>query len=252
MEIRRRQFRDMYRKLQIKRIIRKSHKINPKTDTKDGSNPQHNLVLDTQFSSSNFSLPLTTEIDLIGCERTTKSCIGPVYNMKPFYTYLKKHTPPCCLDKMKSTFHHVLDEFETVGIRYWLDNAALKTAIETGLLSPDAYEIDISFNSDDLERSASLKKAQVRPFSDPEGFYWIKATDGQYFRVQFSKINQVGVNLLPFEIKANRVRPNGFFGWKAKEFSAEFLHPMSTVVFLGKNVMCPNNVREYLDYKLIK
>ncbi|CAD7015386.1 unnamed protein product [Ceratitis capitata] len=251
-EIRRRQFRELYKKLQIKRIIRRSHKVITKSDTKDGtggSSSHHNLVLDTQFSSSNFSLPLVTEIDLIGCERTTKSCVGTVYNNRPFYIYLDKHTPPCCLDKLKSTFNHVLEEFENVGIRYWLDNQALRTAIETNRLHPDAYEIDISFNVNDLERSNAMKKSQNKPYVDNEGFYWIKATDGHYFKVQFSKINQIGVNLLPFEINGNEVRPSGFFGWKAKEFSADYLHPMSTVLFLGKNVMCPNNVREFLDFK---
>ncbi|XP_058976576.1 ribitol 5-phosphate transferase FKRP-like [Musca domestica] len=252
-DIRRRQFREMYKKLQIKRIVRRSHKVSIKSDSKDSSsyNAQHNLVLDTQFSSSNFSLPQVTDIDLIGCERTTKSCVGTVYNQRPFYVYLGKHTPPCCLDKLKSTFNHVLEEFENVGIRYWLDNQALRTAIDTNRLSPDAYDIDISFNVNDLERSNSLKKSQNKPYVDNEGFYWIKATDGHYFKVQFSKINQIGVNLLPFEISGNVVKPNGFFGWKAKPFSADFLHPMSTVLFLGKNIMCPNNVRDYLEFKSI-
>ncbi|XP_011205600.2 ribitol 5-phosphate transferase FKRP [Bactrocera dorsalis] len=251
-EIRRRQFKELYKKLQIKRIIRRSHKVITKSDTKEsggGGGSHHNLVLDTQFSSSNFSLPLVTEIDLIGCERTTKSCVGTVYNNRPFYIYLDKHTPPCCLDKLKTTFNHVLEEFENVGIRYWLDNQALRTAIETNHLHPDAYEIDISFNVNDLERSNAMKKSQNKPYVDNEGFYWIKATDGHYFKVQFSKINQIGVNLLPFEINGNEVRPSGFFGWKAKEFSADYLHPMSTVLFLGKSVMCPNNVREFLDFK---
>lgn len=250
-EIRRRQFKELYKKLQIKRIIRRSHKVISKTDAKEsgGGGSHHNLVLDTQFSSSNFSLPLVTEIDLIGCERTTKSCVGSVYNNRPFYIYLEKHTPPCCLDKLKTTFNHVLEEFENVGIRYWLDNQALRTAIDTNHLHPDAYEIDISFNVNDLERSNAMKKSQNKPYVDNEGFYWIKATDGHYFKVQFSKINQIGVNLLPFEINGNEVRPSGFFGWKAKEFSADYLHPMSTVLFLGKSVMCPNNVREFLDFK---
>ncbi|XP_030387249.1 fukutin-related protein [Scaptodrosophila lebanonensis] len=254
MELRRRQFRDMYRKLQIKRIVRRTHKVNTKASTNsNNANWQpHSLVLDSQFSSSNFSLPQVTEIDLFGCERTTKSCIGTVYNNRPFYYYLGKHTPPCCLDKLKTTFNHVLEEFENVGIRYWLDNYSLKSAIETNQLSPDAYDIDISFNVQDLERSNAMKKSQSKPFVDNEGFYWIKATDGHYFRVQFSKLNQVGVNLLPYEITGNEVRANGFFGWKASSFSADYLHPMSTVLFLGKSVMCPNNVLEYLESKDIK
>lgn len=252
MELRRRQFREMYKKLQIKRLVRRIHRLGGKAAAREGNWQPHSPVLDAQFSSSNFSLPLVTDIDLFGCERTTKSCIGSVYNQRPFYSYLGKHTPPCCLDKLRTTFNHVLDEFENVGIRYWLDNYALKSAIETNQLSPDAYDIDISFNVQDLERSNAMKKSQSKPTVDHEGFYWIKATDGHYFRVQFSKVNQVGVNLLPYEISGNEVRASGFFGWKAGTFSSDYLHPMSTVLFLGRSIMCPNNVLEYLEAKHIK
>ncbi|KAH8258284.1 hypothetical protein KR038_009271 [Drosophila bunnanda] len=252
MELRRRQFREMYKKLQIKRIVRRAYRVPGKAQARDVWGQGHGLVLDGQFSSSNTSLPLITDIDLFGCERTTKSCIGSVFGGRPFYSYLDKHTPPCCLDKLRTTFNHVLEEFENVGIRYWLDNRALQSAIETNHLSPDAYDIDISFNVQDLERSNAMKKSQSKPYVDNEGFYWIKATDGHYFRVQFSKPNQVGVNLLPYEISGTEARANGFFGWKATTFSADFLHPMSTVLFLGKSVMCPNNVLEYLEAKHIR
>ncbi|XP_034477211.1 uncharacterized protein LOC117783775 [Drosophila innubila] len=252
MELRRRQFREMYKKLQIKRLVRRTHRIGGRSSAREGNWQPHSPVFDAQFSSSNFSLPLVTDIDLFGCERTTKSCIGTVYNNRPFYYYLGKHTPPCCLDKLRTTFNHVLDEFENVGIRYWLDNYALKSAIETNQLSPDAYDIDISFNVQDLERSNAMKKSQSKPTVDHEGFYWIKATDGHYFRVQFSKVNQVGVNLLPYEITGNEVHASGFFGWKAGTFSSDYLHPMSTVLFLGRSIMCPNNVLEYLEAKHIK
>jgi len=93
---------------------------------------------------------------------------------------------------------------------YWLDNRALQSAIETNHLSPDAYDIDISFNVQDLERSNAMKKSQSKPYVDNEGFYWIKATDGHYFRVQFSKPNQVGVNLLPYAITGTEAKPSGF------------------------------------------
>ncbi|XP_016947620.1 ribitol 5-phosphate transferase FKRP [Drosophila biarmipes] len=252
MDLRRRQFREMYKRLQIKRIVRRAYRVPGKAQAREVWGQGHGLVLDGQFSSSNTSLPLITDIDLFGCERTTKSCIGSVYNERPYYSYLGKHTPPCCLDKLRTTFNHVLEEFENVGIRYWLDNRALQSAIETNHLSPDAYDIDISFNVQDLERSNAMKKSQSKPYVDNEGFYWIKATDGHYFRVQFSKPNQVGVNLLPYAISGTEAKPSGFFGWKATTFSADYLHPMSTVLFLGKSVMCPNNVLEYLEEKHIK
>lgn len=271
-EIRRQQFKDMYKKLQIKKIIRhfagkttakieKFRQRQQQENTYQQQQHQQQQMGQVQGASSgveearivlhNVSLPLLTTIEYYGCEKNTKSCIGAVHQRRPFYSYLKKNTPPCCMEKLKAVFGHVIEEFENVGIRYWLDNYVLKSAIEDNRIAPDAYEIDISVNAFDLERSSFLKKAQTKPLADPSGFYWIKATDGHYFRVQYSKQNQIGVNLLPFDVLGDRVVPNGFYGWKAKEFASEFLHPMSTVVFLNKNIMCPNNVRDYLERKNI-
>lgn len=283
--MRRQQFKEMYKRLQIKKVIRrvvgkqnaKNEKLGKRHRQGQGGNGPagaggrlsnngingggagkmdnaNNAIAVGDGSPNivtlaNTSIPLITTVEYYGCEKNTKSCIGAVYNVKPFYVYLDKHTPPCCMEKLKAVFNHVLEEFENVGIRYWLDNNALQSAIEMAGLSPDAYEIDISFNVFDLERSSFLKKSQSRPLADASGYYWIKATDGHYFRVQYSKINQISVNLLPFDIDGDRVVPSGFYGWKAKEFSAEFLHPMSTVMFLGKSVMCPNNVKEFLELK---
>lgn len=256
-EIRKQQFKEMYKKLNIKKIIRKFagkspakiEKFRKQREGKSMSNPSN--LDDSRIILSNTSLPLLTTVEYYGCEKNTRSCIGTVYDRKPFYYYMDRNTPPCCIEKLKTVFNHVLEEFENVGIRYWLDNYALKYAVEINQLASDAYEIDISFNSYDLDRSSFLKKAQTRPLADASGFYWIKATEGHYFRVQYSKQNQIGVNLLPFDINGDRVIPNGFYGWKAKSFSTEFLHPMSTVLFLNKNVMCPNNVREFLEQKNI-
>lgn len=274
-EIRRQQFRDMYKRLQIKKVIRKvlarpgvAIKPDPKqrhypiiiggSNNRDHPNGSSNpdaagsvktIDLSPHVNGVPPQPPLVTSVEYYGCERNTPSCIGTVFNSRPFFVHMGRHTPPCCAEKLKAVVHHVLDELENVGIRYWLDNVALRGAIDSNGLSPDAFEVDISFIAFDMERSESLKKCQTRPLSDVAGFYWMKATDGHYFRVLFSKANQIGVNLLPFELEQDRVLPSGFYGWKAKEFSAEFLHPMSNVVFLDKNVMCPNNVKEFLAIK---
>lgn len=254
-ELRKQQFKEMYKKLQVKKVVRKFAGKSAAKIEKYRKHHEHraiitkNVVVGDSIILSNTSLPLLTTVEYFGCEKNTRSCIGSVYDRKPFYVYLNRNTPPCCIEKLKLVFNHVLEELENVGIRYWLDNLALRTAIETNQLDRGAYEIDISFNAYDLKRSSFLKKAQVRPLADASGYYWFKATDGHYFRVQYSKQNQIGVNLLPFDISGDRVRANGFYGWKAKEFSAEFLHPMSTVLLLNKNVMCPNNVRDFLELK---
>lgn len=199
-DIRKQQLAKMYKTLQIKKVVRKYVGKSGKSRSHEKKQHLYNnpMSVETVVLANNKSLPLLTSVEYFGCEKNTRSCIGSVYNKKPFYVYLARNTPPCCLEKLKSVFNRVLEEFENVGIRYWLDNLALKSAMETNQLAHDAYEIDISFNCYDLERSTLLKKAQIRPVVDSFGFYWIKATDGQYTRVQFSKQNQVGVNLLPF------------------------------------------------------
>uniref|UniRef100_A0A336LJ72 CSON002401 protein n=1 Tax=Culicoides sonorensis TaxID=179676 RepID=A0A336LJ72_CULSO len=256
-DIRKQQFKDLYKILQIKKVIERTYQTNQNAlknlKRKQQQNSKGKKKFDEPEIKFNLTSTLLTTITYFGCEKNTKSCIGQVFNRKPFYTYINRHTPPCCIDKLKTVFHHVIEEIENVGIRYWLDNIALKDAIDSNHLSLNSYEIDISFNYYDLQRSNLLKKAQVKPYSDEKGFYWIKATDGNYFKVQYSKVNQIGVNLLPYNIESNNVATaNGFFGWKSHEFALEYLHPMSTVLFLGRSVACPNNVVEYLIAKKIK
>lgn len=134
-----------------------------------------------------------------------------------------------------------------------MDNAALRNYLETNDLSADAFEIDISFNVNDYNRSTALKRCyDSRPYSDLAGYYWIKATDGNFLKVQFSKMNEIHVNLLPFETRNDKMVPKGFYGPKAKEFSIEFLHPMSNILFLGRSVFAPNNIPNYLNSKGFK
>lgn len=272
------QIRGLYRKLQIKKVVKKFYsipttKIQQKPGRKNKSSKnvignrstfkleKENKDVDDIFwepfpaiaflNQSDYSLVHTkTDTCFYGCERNTKSCIGQIYNSAPYYTYLKKKTPPCCFSKLKTVFQYLVEELENAGIRYWLDNLALKNAIELNDLSSDAFEIDIGFLMFDYNRSTALKRCfDSRPFTDLAGFYWIKATDGQYLKVQFSKTNEIHVNLLPFEIKNDKVVPKGFYGPKAKEFSVEFLHPLSTLYFLGRNVFAPNNAPNYLETK---
>lgn len=278
------QFKALYKRLQVKKVVKQYHYI-PEDKTlglkglkknRNKGNKQPNekssknsiviknvkdgnaidvLIEQLDLPPSvltNFSaqVQIKTDISYFGCEKNTKSCIGQVYNDRPFYTYINRQTPPCCLQKLKTIFQYVIEELENTGVRYWLDNSALKNAIEINDLSSDAFEIDISFNINDYNRSTAIRRCfDSRPFTDLTGFYWIKATDGHYLKVQFSKTNDIHVNLLPFEIRGDKMNPKGFYGRKAKSFSIEFIHPMSSVNFLGKTVFVPNNVRNYLVEK---
>lgn len=273
------QFKALYKKLQIKKVVKKFYYLPQKDQQKSNkkgnqgkdksrggknSKDKQEQAVDVLIEPLDFPATVLTNLTqpslkneacFYGCEKNSKSCIGQIYNNKPFYYYLNKHTPPCCLEKLKAVFQYLVEELENTGIRYWLDNQALKDAIElNGAFSPDTFEIDLSFNFADFNRSNALKRCSSRPYTEmSSGFYWMKATDGNYYKVQYSKTNQIAVNLLPFSLHPdNKMKPNGFFGVKAKEFSVEFLHPQSTVYFLGKNVFCPNNVREYIEMKNTK
>lgn len=279
------QFKELYRKLQFKKVVKKFHFVPQKSHQKSSkknkkgkgagekggkgggfkfgkeSNDPIDVLIEplelpvTVFTNQSVSslVQMKTDVCFYGCEKNTKSCVGQIYNQKPFYLYMNRHTPPCCLEKLKTVFQYLIEELENTGIRYWLDNSALKDAIELNDLSSDAFEIDISFNVNDYNRSTALKRCfDSRPFTDLAGYYWIKATDGQYLKVQFSKTNEIHVNLLPFEIQNDKMIPKGFYGPKAKEFSIEFLHPMSNLYFLGRNVFAPNNAPSYLTAKGFK
>lgn len=187
-DVKKRQFKDMYKILQIKKVVERTFQTNQSTLKSLKRKQQQQQHQNTKNGKKKFDEPeiqfnltstLLTTITYYGCEKNTKSCVGQVFNRRPFYTYINKHTPPCCIEKLKTVFHHVIEEIENVGIRYWLDNEALKDAIDYNHLSPNAFEIDISFNYYDLQRSNMLKKAQVKPYHDDKGFYWIKATDGK-------------------------------------------------------------------------
>lgn len=270
------QFKELYRKLQFKKVIKKyqnvpqkSHKGSRKnkkgnktpTDKPRKLNKENIEAIDVLIEpleippkySTNQSISsiaqLKTEISYFGCEKNTKSCVGQVDNDKPFYLYIGHHLPPCCLEKLKAVFQYVIEELENTGVRYWLDNAALLNAIELNDLSKDAYEIDISFVFSDYNRSTALRRSDTRPFTDLAGFYWVKATDGQYFKVQYSKTNDIHVNLLPFEIQDGFMVAKNFYGPKSNKFSVEYLHPMSNIFFLGKSVFAPNNAHIYLTSK---
>lgn len=268
------QFKEMYKKLEFKKIVKRyqlveqqkfHQKITSRKNKKGALVNRNRDTIDVILEPldlpskliSNQSLSsliqIKTDTTFFGCEKNTKSCIGQIFNGKPFYTYRNRNTPPCCLEKLKAVFLYVVEELENTGVRYWLDNEALKNAIEIGDLSSDSFEIDISFNVNDYNRSTGLRRSfDSRPYQDTTyGYYWIKATDGQYVKVQFSKINEIHVNLLPFELKNNKMTPKGFFGPKAHEFSVEFLHPTSILYFLGRSIFAPNNAKSFLEKKRI-
>ncbi|KAK0090422.1 hypothetical protein PV326_004134 [Microctonus aethiopoides] len=195
-------------------------------------------------------------IEWYGCTRDTPRCFGSIVNGVPSYLYQNRFTPPCCLAGLRKVAHHVFDQLEQVGIRFWLEGSSLLGAMRNGDILPWDYQVEIGINRDDLNRSPWLVKARSRSSSsittDNHGFVWEKATDGEFFKVQYSKFNRLHVNLLPFYVKNGTMTRDGAWSLKNHDFPEPFLHPMSSIEFAGRQVPSPNNIRDFLEIKYYK
>lgn len=190
-------------------------------------------------------------VEWYGCSRETARCFGSVINGVPSYLYLHRYTPPCCLAGLRKVTHHVIDKLEEVGIRFWLEGQSLLGGMRHGDILPWDHEVQIGLNRDDLARSPWLVRARSKPVVDDDGFIWEKATEGEFFKVQYSRINRLHVNLLPFYAHNGSMTKDAWF-LKNRDFPEHFLHPMSSIEFAGRQVPCPNNIRDFLELKYFK
>lgn len=188
-----------------------------------------------------------------GCTRETPRCFGQIIDLNPSYLYEEKWTPPCCLSNLRKTAKHVFSHLDEVGIRYWLEAGSLLGAMRSGDVLPWDHDVDIGFVREDLLRSPWLKKAKDRPVVDAKGFFWEKATGGNYYRVNYSKINKIYINLFPFFVRNGTMTKDSWFTSHGNmEFPDNFLHPMSSIEFVGRQVPSPNNIRDFLELRFGK
>lgn len=192
-------------------------------------------------------------VEINGCTRDTVRCFETVLDETPSYLYVGKWTPPCCLENLRRTAKRVFSVFNEAGIRYWLESSSLLGAMRNSDILPWDYDVDVGFNRDDMYRSIWIQRAHVKPTEDTEGFLWEKATEGNFFRVHFSKTNRIFVNLFPFYSKNGTMTKDAWFTpHKNMEFPEQFLHPMSSIEFIGQYVPSPNNIRDFLELKFGK
>ncbi|KAL3288858.1 hypothetical protein HHI36_003305 [Cryptolaemus montrouzieri] len=188
-----------------------------------------------------------------GCNRETPKCFEEVLDSTPSYLYENKWTPPCCLANLRKTAKYVLDILDQFGIRYWLEAGSLLGAVRSGDILPWDHNVDIGFINDDSNRCKWLQIAQNRSIVDDKGFFWEKVKTGNLFRVYFSKYNKIFINLFPFFRKNNTMSRDLYHDSRRNmEFADNYLHPMSSIEFVGRNVPCPNNVRNFLEFKFGK
>ncbi|KAM4751847.1 ribitol 5-phosphate transferase FKRP [Cyanocitta cristata] len=188
-----------------------------------------------------------------GCAKDTPRCFGTIHAQTPQYLVAGRWTPPCCLRALRATARHVVAELEAAGVRYWLEGGSLLGAVRLGDIIPWDYDVDLGLYRDDLPKCRWLAAvlATGRPLEDPEGFFWEKAAEGEFFRVHFSRTNRLHVDLWPFY-----ARPDGLMTkdtWLGHrqdvEFPESFLVPLVPVAFAGIAAKAPNDPRAFLELK---
>ena len=190
----------------------------------------------------------------LGCERDTPRCFGTVVDDMPDYIYQGRWTPPCCLRHLRATARHVFNTLQSQDVRYWLEGGSLLGAARNGDIIPWDYDIDIGIYRDDIERSEQLIKCHSRAYQDASGFVWERASEGEFYRVQHSVDNHLHVDIFPFVSRNGTMTKNTWIKThrQDREFPEHYLHPLTTMQFVGMEVSVPNNVKEFLELKFGK
>jgi len=98
---------------------------------------------------------------------------------------------------------------------------------------------------------APLVNAATEQFIDDQDFLWEKASEGNFYRVQYSETNHLHVDIYPFYPKNGIMTKDTWFATHRQdtEFPESYLKPLTVIEFAGINASAPNNVRKFLEYK---
>jgi len=145
----------------------------------------------------------------------------------------------------------VFKRLREAGVRYWLEGGSLMGAVRHGDILPWDYDVDIGFMRDDIHRLSFLSKAAAGQTVDDQGFSWEKSNNGDFYRVQYSPINHLHVDLFPFYERNGTMTKDSWFAThkQDREFPAHFLKPLATIRFVDELVSAPNNIHDFLELK---
>jgi hypothetical protein len=186
-----------------------------------------------------------------GCSKDTPRCFGSIVNNIPEYVYSDKWTPPCCLKALRETMKHVFSTLEASEVRFWLEGGSLLGAARHHDIIPWDYDVDVGMYRGDVIKCTPLMKASDEPFLDEFGFVWEKATEGDYFRVQYSETNHMHVDIFPFYSRNGTMTKDTWMPSHRQdtEFPEHFLKPLTRIKFAGVEAPAPNNIHKFLEFK---
>ncbi|RWS22395.1 fukutin-related protein-like protein [Leptotrombidium deliense] len=191
------------------------------------------------------------EFEWYGCTKNSLRCFPTVLNDMPNYLFEGKWTPPCCLEHLRTTAIYVFQILEKSNVRYWLEGGSLLGAARNGNIIPWDYDVDIGIYEEDIEKCFFLRQSVYGAVKDAEGFVWEKATEGDFFRVQFSHSNHLHVDIFPFFSRNGTMTKKTWFANHPQdmEFPETYLKPLSKLQFVGWNANVPNNHIKFLEMK---
>ncbi|NXN11054.1 FKRP protein, partial [Indicator maculatus] len=188
-----------------------------------------------------------------GCGKDTARCFGTVHQQTPRYLLEGRWTPPCCLRALRETARHVTEVLEATGVRYWLEGGSLLGAVRLGDIIPWDYDVDLGIYREDIGKCRWLAAAEAaggEGIEDPEGFFWEKAAEGDFYRVHYSRSNRLHVDLWPFYRRGDTMTKETWLGHRQDvEFPERYLRPRLPVAFAGFTAMAPNDPRGFLEFK---
>lgn len=199
------------------------------------------------------------QVEWYGCGKNTGRCFGTVFDDMPEYLYMSRWTPPCCLENLRVTARYLFNILNEAGVSYWLEGGSLLGAARYGDIIPWDYDVDIGIYQHEISKCSYLVEAEKhsntgKTYVDNEGYTWEKATEGDFFRIQYSQYNHLHVDIFPFFEKDGIMTKKTWFEThrQDREFPAHYLKPLETIDFIGIKVSAPNNVREFLEFKFGK
>ncbi|XP_068765943.1 ribitol 5-phosphate transferase FKRP [Struthio camelus] len=186
-----------------------------------------------------------------GCGKETARCFGTVHARTPQYLHQDRWTPPCCLRALRATARRAAAVLAAAGVRYWLEGGSLLGAARHGDIIPWDYDVDLGIYREDAGKCRLLREAAAgAAVVDDEGFVWEKAPEGDFFRVHYSRLNRLHVDLWPFYPRDGVMTKDTWLGHRQDvEFPERFLQPLRPLPFAGFTAMAPNDVRAFLELK---
>lgn len=187
-----------------------------------------------------------------GCTRTTARCFGTIYNDYPDYLVSGRWAPPCCLTKLRETVKYTVAVLERCGVRYWLEGGSLLGAARNGDIIPWDYDVDLGIFQDDIHKCELLSLASSKGrLKVEEGFVWEKATEGEFYRVQYSNTNHLHVDIFPFFDNNGVMTKNTWMKTHKQdaEFPTHFVQNLAPIPFAGVQAMAPVEYRKFLELK---